>query len=30
MGLVAGRLSQDIRRFEQRLADAQPLLHPTP
>jgi CRP-like cAMP-binding protein len=30
MGLVAGRLSQDIRRFEQRLADAQPLPHPTP
>lgn len=28
MGLVAGRLSQDIRRFEQRLADAQPLLSP--
>lgn len=28
MGLVAGRLSQDIRRFEQRLAEARPLPAP--
>ena len=29
MGLVAGRLSEDIRRFEQRLAEAQPAASPS-
>ena len=30
MGLVAGRLSEDIRRFEQRLAEVRPVLPPQP